>query len=506
VTRNLAGGRSHLNDHELGLKSDAAEGVCQPGRANKPTNKPTNPNHTMKTLLSALIAGLGLILAGQVMAQTFTTLYSFTAGSGSFPNVTNSDGANPGGPLILSGNTLYGTAFLGGSSAVGTVFAVNTDGTGFTNLHSFANSDGAHPTGGLILAGTVLYGAAGSGGSSGAGTVFAVSIDGAGLTNLHSFTAASYPAYTNSDGVLPQGGLILSGKTLYGTAKLGGSSGAGTVFAVNTDGAGFTNLHTFNNSDGLNPQAGLILSDNTLYGTTSQGGSSGAGTVFAVNTNGTGFTNLYNFTATSSSGSNSDGAHPFAGVISSDNTLYGTTYEGGNGGGTVFAVSIDGTGFTNLHNFAVSDGFFPATGLILSGNTLYGTASAGGSWGYGAVFAVKTDGAGFTNLHSFAISDGARPTGLVLSGNSLYGTAAGGGSSGNGTVFSLSFAPQLTILPSVANVVLTWPTNVAGFSYAGYTLQSAPAVTGPFTNLPGATNPCTNPITGAQQFFRLISY
>ena len=49
----------------------------------------------------------------------------------------NSDGANPRAGLILSGNTLYGTASNGGTSGNGTVFAVNTDGTGFTNLHSF---------------------------------------------------------------------------------------------------------------------------------------------------------------------------------------------------------------------------------------------------------------------------------------------------------------------------------------------------------------------------------
>ena len=67
-----------------------------------------------------------------------------------------SDGANPRAGLILSGNTLYGTAVGGGSSGNGTVFAVNTDGTGFTNLHSFTagsdnpyggytNSDGVNP-------------------------------------------------------------------------------------------------------------------------------------------------------------------------------------------------------------------------------------------------------------------------------------------------------------------------------------------------------------------------
>jgi uncharacterized repeat protein (TIGR03803 family) len=53
--------------------------------------------------------------------------------------------------LIISGNTLFGTASEGGTNGNGTVFAVNTDGTGFTNLHTFTalinstNSDGANP-------------------------------------------------------------------------------------------------------------------------------------------------------------------------------------------------------------------------------------------------------------------------------------------------------------------------------------------------------------------------
>jgi hypothetical protein len=34
-------------------------------------------------------------------------------------------------------------------------------------------------------------------------------------------------------------------------------------------------------------------------------------------------------------------------------------------------------------------------------------------------------------------------------------------------------------------------------------LQSAPSVTGPYTNVPGATSPYTNAITGTQQYFLL---
>src|SRR5438477_473785 len=119
------------------------------------------------------------------------------------------------------------------------------------------------------------------------------------FTTVHSFTARvanSLYYYTNSDGSRPIAGLITnsSGTTLYGTAAYGGSSGGGTVFALNTDGTGFTNLHNFTNgSDGADPQAGLILSGNTLYGTAYNGGSSGLGTVFAVHTDGTGFTNPY---------------------------------------------------------------------------------------------------------------------------------------------------------------------------------------------------------------------
>src|SRR6266571_2226964 len=79
---------------------------------------------------------LGVLLAASGPAQTFTTLHSFTSTGASSPH-TNSDGANPRAGLIISGNTLYGTANAG-SFGSGTVLAINTDGTGFTNLHFFA--------------------------------------------------------------------------------------------------------------------------------------------------------------------------------------------------------------------------------------------------------------------------------------------------------------------------------------------------------------------------------
>src|ERR1035437_2205382 len=70
-------------------------------------------------VLPALIAGLGLIPAGRVTAQTFTILHGFTLPN----NNTNSDGAILLAGLILSGNTIYGTANDDGSSGAGTVSA-----------------------------------------------------------------------------------------------------------------------------------------------------------------------------------------------------------------------------------------------------------------------------------------------------------------------------------------------------------------------------------------------
>jgi uncharacterized repeat protein (TIGR03803 family) len=451
-------------------------------------------------LLRVLLVSLGLLLAGRVTAQTFTNVYNFTATSHNYP-YTNSDGIYPWAGLILSGNTLYGTAEESGLYDYGTVFAVNTDGTGFRNLHNFSNGDGAFPIASLILSGNTLYGTARNGGSLGSGIVFKVNTNGTGFAILHNFT--NYP----TDGSEPSAGLILSGNTLYGTAHEGGTNylgGEGSIFKVNTDGTGYKNLHFFTlrsgsgvNFDGASSMAGLILSGSTLYGTAYYGGNYGYGTIFAVNTDGTGFTTLHSFSG------NNDGASPYAGLVLSGNTLYGTTYYGGSSSnGTVFAVNTDGTGFRNLHSFSGSDGANPYAGLILSGNTLYGTA--------GNVFKIYTDGTGFTVLNTGA----AGPGGLILSSNILYGTSEGGGIAGNGAIFALSLPVPPTPPPfgitsgggGGNQFCFSWPTNATGFALQSTTNLSS-GIWFSVTNgiIVSGTNFlfCTNTAYGSAAFFRL---
>ncbi len=411
-----------------------------------------------------------LFSLAQAPAQTFTTLHSFNG----------SDGFQPLAGLAVSNNTLYGTADGGGDMGLGVVFNLNADGTAFSDLHSFAYiPDGGMPYAGLVLSGNTLYGTAPIGGGANNGVVFKVNTDGTGFTVLHTFTG--FTGYSdsgfgvNGDGAIPIGSLVLSGDTLYGTAAEGGSGGNGTVFSVNIDGTGFTTLHSFTataapagqggvNSDGAFPTAGLCLAGEVLYGTASWGGAAGCGTVFKVNADGSGFTTLHSFSALSWNGSanaNSDGAEPQAGLVVLQDTLYGTAFYGGSSGvGTVFKVNTDGTAFTTLHHFTGgTDGMLPVAGLTVSGHSLFGAAMYGGGGALGTLFQLNADGTGFTTLYNFAGgSDGAAPSAsLVLSGNTLYGTASRGGDANGGTVFAMTVplvvnSPPTVSCPAVATV------------------------------------------------------
>jgi uncharacterized repeat protein (TIGR03803 family) len=192
-------------------------------------------------------AALALFWAQIAQAQTHTVIKHF----GILSKVT---GLNPRAPLVQGPDgTLYGTAAQG--EGHGTVFKIQPDGTGFAVLKYFTDSaKWADPRAGLVLSGGTLYGTtfgtAQAGNTSGYGTVFKVNTDGTGYTVLKSFTG--------SEGLQPSAGLVLSGGTLYGTTQYGGSSGKGTVFKVNTNGTGYTVLKMFTGGDGKGPSAGLV--------------------------------------------------------------------------------------------------------------------------------------------------------------------------------------------------------------------------------------------------------
>jgi uncharacterized repeat protein (TIGR03803 family) len=353
--------------------------------------------------------------------------------------------------------------------------------------------------------------------------VYALDTGGMNFTNLHNFSAFSTSLpQTNSDGAQPQDRLILYGNTLYGAAPFGGTFGVGTLFSVSVNGTGFTNFYSFTTSGGYAPEGGVILSGNMLYGTASQGYDfsevpEGSGTVFAVNTNGTGFTNLYTF-GVEYYGGNGDGAHPESHLVLSGNTLYGTTEEGvSSDAGTIFRINTDGSIFANLHNFDVTDGQHMTAGLCFSNNVLYGTTIQGGSAGNGTVFKFNLSNSNLVTLYSFTAVSGSKSTNsdgmtpyadLVLGSNTLYGVTGVGGLAGDGTAFAVTLptSPPLALAPSGSNVLLMWPTNAIGFTLQSTTNLNSSSVwanVSPSPLVVNGQNTVTNPVSGNRVFYRL---
>ena len=357
------------------------------------------------------------------------------------------DGAGPNSAGLVQGSdgTLYGTTYLGGAFALGTVFKLSADGSFLSLIHSFNDGDGVNPHAGLVRGsdgafyGTTFTGA----GASGEGSVFRISADGSSFSVLHRFARAT------SDGANPNAGLVQGRDgAFYGTTLNGGASGAGTVFKVTADGS-FTLLHSLDADSGYNPRAPLVQgADGAFYGTAYQGGVFGVGTVFKVSADGSSLFVLRSFdTAT--------GAFPYAGLVQGpDGALYGTTAGGGASNvGTVFRVSADGSSLSLLHSFDSVDstnGAYPQAALVQGrdgafyGTTLQGGVNCNGA-GCGTVFRVSPDGSSFSVLHRFAgaPADGGTPNANLVLGNdgAFYGTTTQGGASDGGVVFRQPFTP-----------------------------------------------------------------
>ena len=391
-------------------------------------------SHQYRTSFVAMVAAASFLAALNCYAQ-----YTVLRDLNSSPQFAT--------PLIV-GSNLYGTAYRWGTE---TVFVMNTNGTGLTTLHTFtgAPNDGSQPVGQLVLSGQSLYGMTTFGGSAtNQGTIYAVNTDGSGYQILHVFGAS------HDDGVAPFDSLTLVDSYLYGMATSGrtpdGSSVPGVIFRINLNGTGYTNLHFFasDGSEGAlaSSSCSLIASGSTLYGMTSAGGSTNRGTIFKINTDGTGFTTLYLFHGAV------DGSAPNGDLILSGSTLYGMTTYGGNsdalfGCGSIFQVQTDGSGFELLHSFVDGCGL-PLGSLTLVSSNLYGMTSRGGTNDDGVIFQINTNGTGYASLHDFAggLADGSEPlASLAYADGVFYGMTSLGGSNNDGVVFS--YLPQPSTIP-----------------------------------------------------------
>ena len=273
-----------------------------------------------------------------VCAWTETVLYAFKAGA---------DGAYPefGDLTFDQAGNIYGTTGQGGNSNRGTVYELTPSNGGWTEsiIYSFTGgADGAYPNAGFILdnAGN-LYGTAYAGGSSNLGTVFQLTYSvGSGWTEnvLYSF------GYTGGD--QPYAGLIFDQSgNLYGATSDGGSGDGGTVFELTPGENGnwtYTLIYSFDGTrnNACGPRNLVLDGAGNIYGATRCDGSKydHAGSVFKLTPTPAPpwtYTSLHDFT------DGDDGGYPISNVvIDANGNLYGTASNGGSyGAGVVWEIT-----------------------------------------------------------------------------------------------------------------------------------------------------------------------
>jgi uncharacterized repeat protein (TIGR03803 family) len=329
---------------------------------------------------------------------------------------------------------LYGTTYGGGANNIGTLFKASPDGTTFVKLWDFDGTNtGANPTVALTLASDgYFYGTTLAGGNFGNGTLFRIGfassaypgpptvlhhfessessdgyfavqpiqakdgnlygVTGSGTTYRFNLATQTYQLLTNSvPGPTDAPLLLASNGYLYGS----GITGNGTIFSIATPGGAVHLVHNFTGADGNlpnspltelpNPRCGPFMRCILLYGTTTLGGANDTGVVYEVSASGA-FSVPHTFTAESSTGTNTDGAFPEAGLqLGPNGQLLGVAENGGYFGvGTIFEISPAGS-FTKLFDFGGNGypyGSFPPTTLMEhTDGCLYGLTNGAGYGG-----------------------------------------------------------------------------------------------------------------------------
>jgi len=424
-------------------------------------------------------SNVGTLFRLEKDGSAFTVLKHFYRYASSSTN-----GYSPYGQLVEGTNGfLYGTTSAGGRNLGGTIYRINTDGSGFATLRELASSTGSSPLNGLALASDgLLYGTTFDGGTNNGGVVFRIDQNGSNYMTLTNVTSGQCPVAAV---------LETSEGELLGTTQLGGASGDGTIFKLQKNGTAFTVVRNFSSTgdDGESSYASLTLgSDGQFYGTTRLGSQFGAGAVFTIDPLG----RSYQITAALSG---AGGANPTAPLIELANgVMAGTSAYGGNSNrGTIFATSS--TGLTPLHNFgANSGGYFALAALTKATNGfLYGVTTLGGTNASGTLFRVAPDGSDYTVLKHFA-SGGLNPMQPLLQASDglLYGTTyysylTGVPNSTNGCIFRIDenggsfavlkyFSPQTNGANPMSPLLEASDGKLYGTTYSGGTTNDAGTV------------------------------
>lgn len=376
---------------------------------------------------------IGILVASVITLVVVAVIASQTLFSGSSQQqstVVSLNGSN-GNLLPYSPNCdeewCYGTSWFGGTLNMGAVYRVKPDGTGYSVLASFEATNGLQPSQAPAISedGKTLFGTTSQGGTSGSGVIYSLAADGSTpLTAIHSFSGPN--------GSTPQAPPIMVDGSLFGVAGQGGANSLGVVWTAPTGQGDISVIHDFEGgaNDVATPFGALTynLSNGLVYGMAFSQGQNQLGGVFSFDPNVPGSYQLVvSFT-------NETGGVPQTGalVLGPDGNMYGNAWAGGpNSKGSVFSFDTSTNQLAVVFGYSQSTGSQPYSGVTFSqsGKWMYSLTWMDGSSNGGTLLAISADGTQSKVLMDFDTKTGlngtAAPT-LSSDGNRLLFPQNGG--------------------------------------------------------------------------------
>lgn len=322
--------------------------------------------------VSASSSSGATIFKVNVSSGTLTTMLQFDSLTG-----TNATAKYPVNGLASDGHGyLWGTSTVGGSNASWAVYKVRMSDGGFTKVAEH-QAGGVSYRGRTPLAGVsgnatspLLWGTASVGGTNNLGTLFSyntstgetkVVANFTGITGLFQGSKPNSKPYVDAAGVV------------WGTTETGGAFDYGTAFKYDSNTGVFTTVKAFETSS-KTPRGSLVpMSDGLIWGTTSIG-SSNSGSVFKIDPATSAFTTVHAFAFATPS----DGSQPICGLAEANGFVWGTTTHGGSdssGSGTLFKIEMATGTYTAVQSFTSATGVPSGDVIVDASGNVWGTTA-----------------------------------------------------------------------------------------------------------------------------------
>lgn len=254
-------------------------------------------------------------------------IYSINTDGTGFQNVYDFDGASgafPSNGLTKVGEYLWGMTTYGGANQRGVIYRLKTDGSGFQVLHEFGVDKGI-PFGDLTLANGKLWGMTREspgpleffvvGSAEDNGAIFSIETNGTGYTEVHDFSREDNADIGLKGGRHPHGSLTLYNNELWGMTTYGGefgNSNFGTIFKLDLSESSpqFEKVYDFKgDNSGKYPKGSLTVFEDALWGMTTEGGAFNLGMAFRFDPNAA----INEYQSVLSFSGNGNGGNPFLG-------------------------------------------------------------------------------------------------------------------------------------------------------------------------------------------------